>query len=230
MREDAANTEVRVVSAQELLHKLRAEESEWILERLDSRTTADIAEGMPLSLVPDSPSETEAWALRADVALQRTLLGDAIDEAEVLMFVADEDARYVAVNAYACKVLGYSREELLSMTVPEIAVDPEASAVYEAMVAERGASGLTPIRCEDGRILLLRYRASPVTIAGLEFWASIGVIDTASESAPRERAAQTRREAHATRDEARAVRAQAKHQTQRAAKFLQRATRSADSV
>lgn len=138
-------------------------------------------EGMPLSLVPDSHSETKAWALRADDALQRTLLGDAIDEAEVLMFVADEDARYVAVNGYACQVLGYSREELLSMTVPEIAVHPETPAVYEAMVAEGGATGLTPIRCKDGRILWLRYRASPVTIASLQFWASIGVIETASD-------------------------------------------------
>lgn len=148
-----------------------------------------------MSLVPDSNSETEAWGLRADDALQRTLLGDAIDEATVLMFVADEEARYVAVNGYACKVLGYSREELLSMTVPEIAVATDAPALYEAMVAEGGATGQTAIRCKDGRILSLRYRASPVTIAGLQFWASLGVIEPASESAPR--TAEARRAAKA---------------------------------
>ena len=129
-----------------------------------------------MSLVDESHSEAEVWALRADDDLQRTLLGDAIDEAPVLMFVADEEARYIAVNRHACEVLGYSREELLGMTVSEIAVDPEAPALYEAMVEEGGATGLTPLRCKDGRILSLRYRVSPVTIAGLQFWASIGVI------------------------------------------------------
>jgi hypothetical protein len=48
LQEDSANTEARVVSAQDLLHQLRAEESEWILERLDSRTTADIARDLAL--------------------------------------------------------------------------------------------------------------------------------------------------------------------------------------
>lgn len=174
----------------------------------------------PVSLIDESHSEAEVWALRADDDLQRTLLGDAIDEAPVLMFVADEEARYIAVNSYACTVLGYSRKELLSMTVPEVAVDPEAPALYEAMVEEGGATGLTPIRCKDGRILSLRYRASPVTIASLQFWASIGVIEIAAEPAPRARPAQTRREAHAIRDEAQAVMAHSKHQTQPAAKDL----------
>lgn len=136
---------------------------------------------MTVSLLPDSHSETEAWALRADLALQRTLLGDAIDGAAVLMFVADEDARYMAVNGYACQVLGYSREELLSMTVPEIAVDPKGPALYTAMLEQGGATGVTPICCKDGRQLSFRYWASPVTIANLQFWASIGVIETASD-------------------------------------------------
>lgn len=38
-----------------------------------------------------------------------------------------------SVNRHACEVLGYSREELLGMTVSEIAVDPEAPGLYEAI-------------------------------------------------------------------------------------------------
>ena len=49
---------------------------------------------------------------RADVDLQRTLLGEAIDEAPVFVFVADGEGRYVAVNRHACQVLGYSRKQL----------------------------------------------------------------------------------------------------------------------
>src|SRR5436305_14307725 len=104
---------------------------------------------MPLSLVPDPPSVSDTWGLRADDVLQRTLLGDAIDEANVRMFVADEDRRYVAVHGYDCRVLGYSREELLSMTVPEIAVEPEAPALFDAMLVAGSGTGLTSIRCSD---------------------------------------------------------------------------------
>lgn len=62
-------------------------------------------------------------------------------------------AQYAAVNGYACKVLGvlgYSREELLRMTVPEVAVEPEAPALYEAMVAEGPFAAETVASCRCG--------------------------------------------------------------------------------
>ena len=31
------------------------------------------------------------------------------------IFVADDDGRYIAVNAYACELLGYTRDELLEL-------------------------------------------------------------------------------------------------------------------
>jgi hypothetical protein len=48
LREDGAGTEVRVVSARELLHELRAEDRERILDRLNSRTTSDIERDLVL--------------------------------------------------------------------------------------------------------------------------------------------------------------------------------------
>jgi hypothetical protein len=42
LREDGSGTEARVVGTHELLHEFRAEDSEWILERLNSRTTAEV--------------------------------------------------------------------------------------------------------------------------------------------------------------------------------------------
>ena len=82
---------------------------------------------------------------RADLDLQRTLLGEAIDEAPVLVFVADDEGRYVAVNRQACETLGYSRRDLLGMTVPEVAVAPEAPELYETMLREGRLEGTTPI-------------------------------------------------------------------------------------
>jgi PAS domain S-box-containing protein len=93
--------------------------------------------------------------------------------------VADEEGRYVAVNRHACETLGYSRPDLLGMTVPEVAVAPEAPELYASMVEEGGLEGTTPIRGSDGRILTLRYCAKTVKIGGIDYWISVGVTDPA---------------------------------------------------
>lgn len=53
---------------------------------------------------------------RASAILQETLLGEAFDNFDGAIFVADERGRYVAVNRRACELTGYSRDELLGMT------------------------------------------------------------------------------------------------------------------
>ena len=57
------------------------------------------------------------------------------------VFVADENRRYVAVNDYACRLLGYTREELLELTVDQIARYGEAPGEYAEMVARRRPRG-----------------------------------------------------------------------------------------
>ena len=110
--------------------------------------------------------------------LQRTLLGEAIDEAPVLVFVADDEGRYVAVNRQACETLGYSRRDLLGHDGPlEVAVAPEAPELYETMLREGRLEGTTPIRCSDGRLLTFRYWAKAAKVGGVDFWTSVGVIE-----------------------------------------------------
>jgi PAS domain S-box-containing protein len=130
---------------------------------------------LPLAYTHDSDGELRRG--RADMELQRTLLGEAIDEAPVLVFVADEEGRYLAVNRQACEVLGYSRRQLLGMTVSEVAVAPEAPELYESMLREGQLEGTTPVRCSDGRLLILRYWAKAVRLGGVDFWLSVGVIE-----------------------------------------------------
>ena len=47
-----------------------------------------------------------------------------------VVFVADENQRYVAVSRAACELLGYTREELLALRVGDVARYPEAEAEY----------------------------------------------------------------------------------------------------
>jgi PAS domain-containing protein len=80
--------------------------------------------------------------------VQASLLGEAIDRGPVLVLVADEDGNYVAVNEFACELLGYEREELLEQTAP----DP----------ANPGT-----LRSKDGTLLELEHCAQPTQIAGM---------------------------------------------------------------
>ena len=110
--------------------------------------------------------------------LQTSLIGEALDDGPALVFVADEHMRYVAVNSYACEVLGYTREELLSLSVPDIAVGPEVAGVYAHMLKRATDAGVTSIRCKDGELLKFRYSAKETKAAAMTFWVSLGFIES----------------------------------------------------
>ena len=56
--------------------------------------------------------------------IQQTLLLEALDASQALIFLADENMQYAAVNETACNRLGYSREELLALRVTDVASGP----------------------------------------------------------------------------------------------------------
>src|SRR5204862_7784223 len=89
----------------------------------------------------------------ADVRVQQLLLAEALDTAPLLVFVADEQMRYVAVNRTACDVLGYTRSELLRLRVVDVAVAPEAGQLYAPMLETRRQAGPTPIRAQGRRLI-----------------------------------------------------------------------------
>lgn len=105
--------------------------------------------------------------------VQSILLGDALEHAPVAILVADDEMRYVAVNSYACDLLGYTREELLAMRITDIARYPEAAGEFDRMVAAGKLEGLTTLARKDGGELTMRYRASETRIAGLEYYVSV---------------------------------------------------------
>jgi PAS domain S-box-containing protein len=108
-------------------------------------------------------------------------LGAAIDAAPLCVFVADTDMRYVAVNAYACELLGYSEEELLTMRVSDIATYTEAPEEYESMMATAYLRGRSRIRCKDGEELVLSYVAGEVEIDGRSLYVSVGQPEFSAE-------------------------------------------------
>ncbi len=105
--------------------------------------------------------------------VQKSLVGEALDTGPVAVFVADDDGKYLAVNAYACELLGYEREELLLLRVTDVAVNDGAADDYKAMQRAGDTSGTTTLRHKDGRDLPMSFRACATTVGGMHLY--IGV-------------------------------------------------------
>lgn len=105
--------------------------------------------------------------------IQQNLLGDAIDPGPVAVFVADEDQRYLAVNRYACDVLGYTRAELLGLLVTDVAVNAGAPEDYEHMLRSGSHVGLTILRRKDGIEIPMNFRASLTTVGGMSVYVGV---------------------------------------------------------
>jgi PAS domain-containing protein len=98
----------------------------------------------------------------AEPLIQASLLGEALDNGPVAVFVFDEDMRYVAANADLCALLGYARDELLLLRVSD-----------EVLVNGTGRR-LAWLRRKDGGAVELEYAARETTIAGMMVYVAVG--------------------------------------------------------
>jgi PAS domain S-box-containing protein len=105
--------------------------------------------------------------------VQSVLLGEAVEHAPVAILVADDEMRYVAANATACQLVGYTREELLQLRVTDLAQSPEAEGEFEAMIATGELIGRTTLRNKDGSLRSLRHRSAETKIAGLTYYVAV---------------------------------------------------------
>lgn len=109
--------------------------------------------------------------------VQQLLLGEAVDGADALVFVADEQMRYLAVNDEACRTLGYSRAELLALRVTDVVESEQAPELYESMVRTGTNSGSVVLRRKDGSTVPLGYRARRVEVSEMTYYVSVGFVD-----------------------------------------------------
>jgi PAS domain S-box-containing protein len=112
----------------------------------------------------------------AEDLIQTALLGEAVDDGPALVFVADEEMRYVAVNDTACRTLGYTRDELLAKDVRDVAREPTTPSEFDEMLARGFRHGTAVLTTKDGASLEFFYRASHTTVAGLRLFVSVGFV------------------------------------------------------
>lgn len=111
----------------------------------------------------------------------------AIDHAGDALFWMGPDASFIRVNDQACRSLGYTREELQSMTVKDVDVDdtdPDRFAEvwqkhWQTVKARRSYTFQTHHRCKDGRIFPVEVMANYVVFKGREY--SFAVVRDISE-------------------------------------------------
>jgi len=95
----------------------------------------------------------------------RIILETALDG----FYVVDLDLRLLEVNDSYCKLVGYTRKELLKMSVPDIeAIEtPEASARRAKKVVEQGYDSFeTQHQCKDGKIIDVEVSAHYIDVEG----------------------------------------------------------------
>ena len=109
----------------------------------------------------------------AEPLIQASLIGEAVDNGPAAIFVADEDGRYIAVNAFACELLGYTRAELLKLTVQEIAPSSDVPASLAELDRSGSLRGTTVLRHKDGSDVTIEWRASRTIAAGMDFFVSV---------------------------------------------------------
>jgi PAS domain S-box-containing protein len=108
--------------------------------------------------------------------VQASLVGEAIDHGPVLVFVADDDLSYVAVNQRACDVLGYTREELLSLKVTDVSPFPETPGADAGFLASPKLAGTARIKRKDGTDVAVEFMAAQTTVAGMSLYVSVGFL------------------------------------------------------
>jgi PAS domain S-box-containing protein len=104
-------------------------------------------------------------------AVQETLLGEALEHAPVGAIVLDEQGRYLAANREACRLTGYSREELLQRGPADLAAD--ASVVrsrLEEMEAGTLVHAVTELRRSDRTLVPVQYRVGATRSGGLPYF------------------------------------------------------------
>lgn len=91
-------------------------------------------------------------------------------------WVADRNGRLLEVNDSYCKMVGYSREELLTMSIPDIeaAETPEETAQHIEEVMERGHDYFqTRHRRKDGKIIDVEVSVNYIGVEGGQLFAFV---------------------------------------------------------
>jgi len=108
-------------------------------------------------------------------ALDLELFRKMADMASEAFELVDADGRFIYVNDCACTLTGYSRDELLTMTVSELNPDFPPAVWHEWATTAQGAvpTFATRNRRRDGRMIPIEISATPVASLGERYFFAV---------------------------------------------------------
>ena len=127
-----------------------------------SEALDDMAENLHLTLETLRGEIAERQRTERILQESRERLTSYIEHAPVAIFVADALGNYLDVNPEACRLTGYSREELLGMGIPGLLTaesDKEGRAHFGSVSVTGQASGEIALRRKDGSIVWTQIEA-----------------------------------------------------------------------
>jgi PAS domain S-box-containing protein len=114
----------------------------------------------------EKQADVEATAL-----VHETLLGDGWQNATIGAAITDDDARYIACNDAFCRLVGYSRSELVELTANlELAAGPDGGESFRRAFSGEQMFGTGDLRCKDGSVVRVNYWLVPTKVAQADFY------------------------------------------------------------
>jgi PAS domain S-box-containing protein len=100
----------------------------------------------------------------------QTLLLEAIESANVAICVYDEHGRYMTVNECACKILGYSRNDLL---VHDVADFTEGGIDRQVLLSNEHREGVRLVTRKDGSTVPCAFVVTPTRVGHLPYFVAV---------------------------------------------------------
>ncbi len=151
-------------------------DGEIVWARVSASRVMDKA-GTPLGSVVTVQDVTEYKKVEESLRLAQF----SVDHAGLSMFWADSEGRYVGVNDCACKRLGYSREEFLTMRISDL--DPTAPSPWKDHWQELKQKGFLSFESihetKTGELFPIQATANYVQFGGKEY--NFGLVEDISE-------------------------------------------------
>jgi PAS domain S-box-containing protein len=145
------------------------------LEQVDIFTVKNAA-GQTTHYVGSFRDITETYSLRSINVEWQYRFHALFDGALNCIVLADDQGKYVDVNAAACKLLGYSRDELLSMSISDVVAIGMGEHIIESrwqnFIDDRRQVGRMLLRHKDGQIIVADYSA----VANIQPGVHLGVM------------------------------------------------------
>ena len=87
------------------------------------------------------------------------------------MLVVDDDGHYVATNDSACRLTGYSHQELLNLRAGhDLAGDEASRGIYQALERGKRMQGKKLVRRKDGEVVSCRYWGVRTSVGKMRYF------------------------------------------------------------